>query len=114
MGMAIDPLNRYLACGGNDGLVSLWELGDFVCVRTFERCDAGVRAVSFSYDGRFLAMSSDAKEIEVADVKTGASAHSIDVGFSCPSIEWHPKLPVLAGVISRSRDFGLRLWHAQY
>ena len=27
---------RYLASGGDDGLVALWELDDFVCVRTIE------------------------------------------------------------------------------
>lgn len=27
---------RYLASGGADGLVALWELDDFVCVRTVE------------------------------------------------------------------------------
>ncbi|CAN0492417.1 unnamed protein product, partial [Scytosiphon promiscuus] len=28
--------SRYLACGGLDGLVSVWEMEHFVCVRTID------------------------------------------------------------------------------
>lgn len=51
-----------------------------------------------------------------AEVETGAFAHSIDVGMSCQTLEWHPKRPILAGVGSprTSRDTGLRIWSFQY
>eukprot|EP00903_Cladosiphon_okamuranus_P013771 g12817.t1 len=115
--LEFDPLNRYLASGGDDGLVALWELDDFVCVRTIE-CEGEVASVSFSPDGRFLAMSMSINSLEIAEVATGARAHALPApagGFS--AIKFHPKRPLLAAVCHRSPnrgDFGLRLWSCVY
>eukprot|EP00752_Nemacystus_decipiens_P008260 g7386.t1 len=62
--LEFDPLNRYLASGGDDGLVALWELDDFACVRTIE-CEGEVQSVSFSCDGRFLAMGMSTNSLEI-------------------------------------------------
>ncbi|CAB1096197.1 unnamed protein product [Ectocarpus sp. CCAP 1310/34] len=108
--LAIDPFNRYLASGGDDGLVSLWELDDFVCVRTIA-CEGEVRSLSFTPDGRFIAISISGGDVEIAEVETAASAHSLP-GAKSQAVEFHPKRPLLAGIASRPGrgDFGLRLW----
>ncbi len=33
--LEIDPKGRYLATGSADALVSLWDINDYVCVKTF-------------------------------------------------------------------------------
>ncbi|CAM9689483.1 unnamed protein product [Ascophyllum nodosum] len=114
LALLFGPMLRraYLACGGLDGLVSLWELGDFVCVRTIERCDVAIRALSFSPDGRFLAISMMDTPTDIAEVETGACAHVMDSGGGCTAVKFHPKRPILAAISARPGrgDFGLRMW----
>lgn len=62
---------RYLASGGADALVSLWDLDSGVCARTFARQDNPVRSVSFSPDSRHLAVASEDYVIDVFNVATG-------------------------------------------
>jgi THO complex subunit 3 len=35
--------------------VSIWDLRELICLRTYDRRRANVRTLSFSYDGRLLA-----------------------------------------------------------
>jgi hypothetical protein len=41
----------------SDGLVSIWDLEELVCLRTMDRLKGGTRNIvaSFSHDGRLLA-----------------------------------------------------------
>ena len=51
---SLDVMIRYLALGSTDGLASLWDLEELVCLRTMSRYTGSIRSVGFSYDGRFL------------------------------------------------------------
>lgn len=66
---------RYLASAGNDGLVSLWDTDDMVCLRTYARPDWSVRSLSFSHDARWLAYASEDSggTIDIVGVQGGAS-----------------------------------------
>lgn len=66
-----DPTGKYFATGSVDALVSLWDVHELVCVRTFSRLEWPVRTISFSYDGRMLASASEDLLIDIADVETG-------------------------------------------
>ncbi len=75
-GPARAPRRRYMASGGNDGLVSLWDLDDMMCLRTFARPDQTVRALSFSHEAKWLAYGSEDNGgmVDIVNVQTGARA----------------------------------------
>ncbi|XP_054265481.1 THO complex subunit 3 isoform X2 [Macrosteles quadrilineatus] len=54
-----DPTGKYFATGSADALVSLWDVEELACVRTFSRLDWPVRTISFSHNGQLLASVSD-------------------------------------------------------
>ena len=41
--------------GSFDGMASIWDLRELVCLRTVDRFQSLVRTLDFSYDGRLLA-----------------------------------------------------------
>ncbi|KAK1297429.1 hypothetical protein QJS10_CPB15g01232 [Acorus calamus] len=69
--IAIDPTGRYFAVGSADSLVSLWDLKEMLCVRTFAK-------LSKSY------------------VDTGRTVHQIPSTAAMNSVEWNPKYNLLA------------------
>jgi len=91
-----DPTGRYLATGGADALVALWDLEEMVAVRSFDRLDSQVRTVSFSHDGAFLACGSEDMRIDISDVATGEHIHNIEVRAATNSIAWNPRCHLLA------------------
>jgi len=91
-----DPLGRYLATGGADALVTIWDLDELVCIRNLARLETLIRTLSFSHDGRFLASASEELKIDIADVETGAHVHTIETRAEMNSIAWNPKHLLLA------------------
>jgi len=55
----MDPKGKYLATGGSDALISIWDTNDWICVRTLDKAEHPIRSVSFSFDGAFIAAGSD-------------------------------------------------------
>ncbi|KAG1812283.1 hypothetical protein EV424DRAFT_1418803, partial [Suillus variegatus] len=51
--IALDPRGRYLASGGYDSTVNMFDLSEWICARTISTCDA----LSFSYDGEYRAIA---------------------------------------------------------
>lgn len=37
--LAFDPKARYIAVGSNEGIVSLWDLEEFICIKTFTKTE---------------------------------------------------------------------------
>uniref|UniRef100_A0A1B6GJ84 Uncharacterized protein n=3 Tax=Proconiini TaxID=565685 RepID=A0A1B6GJ84_9HEMI len=91
-----DPLGRYFATGSADALVSLWDVDELACVRTFSRLDWPVRTISFSHDGQLLASASEDLVIDIAEVETGAKVGDIPVEAATFTVAWHPKMYLLA------------------
>lgn len=48
------PRGRYLAVGGSDALITLWDTTEWVCRRSLSAMVGAVRSLSFSFDGSFV------------------------------------------------------------
>ncbi|KAF3905507.1 hypothetical protein ABW20_dc0110076 [Dactylellina cionopaga] len=93
----ISPSGKYIATGGNDALISLWDTTDWVCVRTFDKSDHPFRSVSFSHDGAFLIAGSDeSMPLDVMHVDTGDYIHEIKTIYPAHAVAWHPSKYVVA------------------
>ena len=94
--LATDPQGRWLASGGADALISLWDLGSLACVRTLAALDSPVRTLGFSHDSSHLAYATDDALIDVVALGSGMLMRQIQ----CPTqqLAWHPSLPALAYV----------------
>jgi len=91
-----DPTGKYFAVGSADALVSLWDLTEFVCMRTFGKLDWPVRTLSYSHDGQFLASASEDLVIDISHVESGEHVYSIECGAAMNAVAWHPKEYILA------------------
>lgn len=91
-----DPTGRYMATGGADAMVALWELEDLSCVRTFPRLESPLRSLSFSHDGQFIASAAEDFRIDVSHVESGKHVHTIMCVAELNSIAWNPKRHLLA------------------
>jgi THO complex subunit 3 len=100
--IAYSPNGKYLAVGGSDAIISLWDTTDWVCRRTLSNpSSGGVKGLSWSWDGRFVAGASEeissgggggiSTGFEVYHAETGDVVHTIATGTSrIPAVEWHP------------------------
>jgi len=91
-----DQTGKYFATGSADAIVNLWDLKEFVCIRTLSRLDWPVRTLSFSSDGRMLASASEDHFIDVSCVETGEKIHEIPCDAPTFTVAWHPKYKLLA------------------
>jgi THO complex subunit 3 len=51
--------------GSADALVSLWDVEDLACLRTFGRLQFPIRTVSFTHDSKMIASASEDLCIDV-------------------------------------------------
>eukprot|EP00118_Oscarella_pearsei_P000329 m.4713 g.4713 ORF g.4713 m.4713 type:complete len:333 (+) comp11150_c0_seq1:12-1010(+) len=96
--LEFDSQGRYFATGSADALASLWDLDELVCIRTFTRLVWPVRTLSFSYDGKMLAMGSEDHHIDIALVDSGEEVFRVPCNASTFCVAWHPNKYLLAFV----------------
>ncbi|KAJ3693299.1 hypothetical protein LUZ60_008779 [Juncus effusus] len=94
--IAVDPMGRYFAVGSADSLVSLWDVKEMLCIRTFTKMEWPVRTVSFNYTGEFIASASEDPFVDIANVETGRSIYQIPTKAAMNCVEWNPKYNLLA------------------
>ncbi|KFY55668.1 hypothetical protein V497_06837 [Pseudogymnoascus sp. VKM F-4516 (FW-969)] len=91
LSLALQPTARYLASGGSDSIISLWDTRDWLCQRTLIDMTGPVRNISFSWDGMYVVGGSDeGNGLEIAHVETGEYVHSIKSQAPSPVVAWHP------------------------
>ncbi|UPX10690.1 uncharacterized protein EKO05_0001332 [Ascochyta rabiei] len=97
--ISMSPSGEYLAAGGGDALVSLWDTQEWICVRTFDLTKEPVKSVDFSFDGSYITAGSDDKDekkIKIAHVESGEVVHEVSVTSASSVVSWHPCRYVLA------------------
>ncbi|KAG8533243.1 uncharacterized protein KY384_002026 [Bacidia gigantensis] len=93
LSLALSPTGRYLAIGGSDALVSLYDTSDWVCKRTITSPVGAVKSVGFSFDGSYVIAGCDENaNLEVTHVETGDVVGTIPLGTGVGGgqIAWHP------------------------
>ena len=89
--LSMSPSGEYLAVGGGDALVSLWDTQEWICVRTLDLVDSPVKSVDFSFDGSYIvAGSEDEKRLQIAHVDSGEIVYSVDRPQPAAMVAWHP------------------------
>ncbi|KAF9018213.1 WD40-repeat-containing domain protein [Rhodocollybia butyracea] len=94
--VALDPRGRYLATGGQDSIVNLFDLQDWICVRTITSCDHTINALSFSFDGEYIAIANGGTYVDICATETGAPLHRIPSLVAASTVCWHPSKHLIA------------------
>lgn len=91
------PNGDYIAIGGSDALITLWDTTDWICQRSLTAITGPVRSVGFSFDGSYVVGGSDeGTGLEIAHTATGEYVHKIETNYPSPAVAWHPSRYVLA------------------
>ncbi|ETW83683.1 hypothetical protein HETIRDRAFT_155124 [Heterobasidion irregulare TC 32-1] len=93
---ALDPRGRYLASGGHDSIVNMFDLSEWICARTITSCENGITALSFSHDGEYIAIANTGPYIDICATETSAPLHRVPALASSPTVTWHPSKYVIA------------------
>ena len=97
LSVELSPVAKYLATGGSDSIISLWDTTDWLCQRTMTSMSGPVRSLSFTWDGMYLVGGSDeGTGVEVYYAETGEHVHTFKTASSCPVVAWHPTRYFLA------------------
>ena len=94
--LKFSPCKRFLATGGFDALVGLWDTSEMVCTATISRMTKFIRSVSFSHDSNLLAVSNEERWIDIANAQTGEEVGRIEAINGADELAWHPKSYALA------------------
>lgn len=82
---------RYIASGGSDSIIALWDTKDWICRKTLIEMTGPVRSISFSWCGCYIVGGSDeGNSLEIAHVEDGDYVHSLKIQSPSPVVAWHP------------------------
>jgi len=91
----LDPRGRYVALGGNDTNLSLWETEYWTCEKAFSG-EGAVRGIGFSPDGSMIASRSEDSSVILRSVPSGSNVVTLNTGSACADFAWHPFKNLLA------------------
>jgi len=84
--MGFSPNYKYLATGGSDANVGIWDCSNpastLVCTHAVARHTKFIRSVAFSHDSRILASSTEEDNVDLADPSNGALIGSASLSSS--------------------------------
>ncbi|KAJ7437150.1 WD40-repeat-containing domain protein, partial [Mycena galericulata] len=82
--VALDPRGRYLASGGHDSIVNVFDLAESICVRTITACES------------YIAIANSGAYIDICATATGAPLHRVPALAPAPTVTWHPSKYAIA------------------
>lgn len=86
----------YIAVGGNDSIITLWDTDKWYCAHGIMTHAGGVRDVSFSFDGNYIVAASglDNREgaagIQITHVESGEDVFLVETQNPATWAAWHP------------------------
>lgn len=98
LSVELSPNAQYLASGGTDSLVCLYDTRDWICRRTLTDLVGPVKSLSFTHDGYYLVAGSDSADaqqgqataIDCYHVESGERVHSFKTATASPVVAWAP------------------------
>ena len=86
-----------MATTSEDSLVQIHVVPDLICERCYSnKNDCEYKKSSFSFDGKYLAVTSQDPYIELFNIEKGGLSYRIKTGSGMENVNWHPKKMVLA------------------
>ncbi|KAK5091541.1 hypothetical protein LTR05_001726 [Lithohypha guttulata] len=119
--IAYSPLGNYVAVGGSDAMIALWDTYDWVCKRTMSNANSGkVTGLSWSWDGRYLTSSCEdigagggegkSEGFEIYHAETGDVVYTVPTRTSAvPAVAWHPTMYALAYTVIEAGKSSLKI-----
>lgn len=97
LSVELSPNGKYLASGGTDSLVCLYDTKDFICSRTLTDLIGPVKSLSFTWDGYYVVAGSDAEiqpgqstGIDCYHCESGERVHTFKTAGPAPVVAWAP------------------------
>ncbi|KAM7190360.1 THO complex subunit 3 [Naviculisporaceae sp. PSN 640] len=93
----LSPTGRYLATGGADSIISLFDTKDWICQRTVTRMVGPVKSISFTFDGSYVVGGcEEGSGLEVTHTETGKHVFTFKTAGPCEAVAWAPTRYCLA------------------
>mmetsp|Transcript_11813 Transcript_11813/g.13142 ORF Transcript_11813/g.13142 Transcript_11813/m.13142 type:complete len:537 (+) Transcript_11813:127-1737(+) len=104
-----DRINDFLASGGRDRTVRLWNISTQSCIAVFKYHENWVRSVLLHPSGKYIISAGDDRSIRVMDIKSQRCLRTIVDAHPhfVTSVAMHPSLPIM---VSGGVDQTLRCW----
>lgn len=110
--LAISPDKRYIATGGSDRIIKLWDLQTHALVRSMPGHTMQIYSLAFSADGNYIASVSEDGTVRLWDVASGKNVHTYS---EYPSQQYNVAFsPDMRYVVSTTSDGALIAWRANY
>ncbi|KAH8788641.1 WD40-repeat-containing domain protein [Diaporthe sp. PMI_573] len=91
LSVELSPNARYLASGGTDSMICLWDTQDWICQRSFTDMVGPVKSLSFTWDGYYVVGGSDeGTGIECYHCESGERVHTFKTASPSPVVSWAP------------------------
>jgi THO complex subunit 3 len=86
----IDNLNKTFCTGGDDGLITLWNLEDLMSYKIIKKSDLEVKKIGFSHDSKLISAIYEGQNLDIFDISTKTCVYSIYSENQFYSICWNP------------------------
>ncbi|RSL56987.1 hypothetical protein CEP54_008523 [Fusarium duplospermum] len=105
--LSFSPDDHYLATGGDDGMIYLWDIKTSTILAQFEGSETEIHEIEFSPDGRSIISGASDKTVRLWDVDTGTNTLTLSADNEIVSVAFSPDMQFIA---AGSLDGSIRVW----